>query len=240
MQKRNKDRDGLYQRTGSPYYWASFVDPRGRRTRRSTGIAVSREGRKEAAALLAKWRLETHREKQWGEKPRPTFDELMALYLTTVTPHKRDPERDQSSAKRLYPVFTGRLRDEVTGPMISQYVRERREVVAAATVNKEIGLLSAAINWANKDLGWEVSNPVLGRRLKQPAGRMRWLTVEEAKALISVAREEKKAPHLADFILLALHTGMRKGELLKLEWSRVDWSQSLAYLNAEDQKNGKK
>ena len=142
MQKRNKDRDGLYQRTGSPYYWASFVDPRGRRIRRSTGIAVSREGRKEAEALLAKWRLQAHREKQWGEKPRPTFDELMALYLTTVTPHKRDPERDRNSAKRLYPVFTGSLLDEITGPMISQYVNERREVVAAATVNKEIGLLS--------------------------------------------------------------------------------------------------
>lgn len=60
MPRRN-DQDGLYQRPDSNKYWASFIDGRGKRTRRSTGTA----DRKEAEALLAKWKLEAHQEKHW-------------------------------------------------------------------------------------------------------------------------------------------------------------------------------
>lgn len=100
MPKRKQDRDGLYNRKRSPYYWASYVDASGRRVRRSTGIRFSTEGRKEAVALLAKWKLQTHRRKQWDEKPSPTFDELVVLSLKSRTPHKRDPERDRYSGMR--------------------------------------------------------------------------------------------------------------------------------------------
>ena len=42
-----------------------------------------------------------------------------------------------------------------------------------------------------------------------------------------------------DFIRLGLNTGMRPGEMLKLEWSRVDLKTNLVYLTAGDQKNRK-
>ncbi len=102
--KRQRDQDGLYRRRDSPWWWASYVNAGGRRTRRSTGTA----DRKEAEALLAKWKLEAHREKQWGEQPSRTFDEMMLAYLEGPGLDKRSAERDRYSAKRLYPVFTGR------------------------------------------------------------------------------------------------------------------------------------
>jgi integrase len=42
-----------------------------------------------------------------------------------------------------------------------------------------------------------------------------------------------------DFIRLGLNTGMRPGEMLELEWNRVDPQANLIYLGAEHQKNGK-
>jgi integrase len=216
------------KREGSPYWWASFTDASGRRTRRSTGTA----SRKEAEALLAKWKLEAYRERQWDEKPSKTFDELLLAYL---------PEHQgKRSAKRLYPHFSGRLLSELTGQEVRAYVVSRRaDGAQPATVNREIGLLSAALNWARKELEWDVPNPAEGRRLKEPDGRTRWLTEADALALIAAAKRAVRAPHLVDFIVLGLHTGMRPGEMLALEWQRIDLDRGLIYLEAQHQKNGK-
>ena len=47
------------------------------------------------------------------------------------------------------------------------------------------------------------------------------LTKEEISKLLEVAKEDD--PLLHDFIYLAVHTGMRKSELLGLEWDNVDF-----------------
>ncbi len=65
---------------------------------------------------------------------------------------------------------------------------------------------------------------------------MRWLSVEEADRLCDAARRESAAPHLCDFITLALHTGMRSGEILGLEWGRVDLRSRLILLEARHTK----
>ena len=237
MPKRKHDQDGLYRRGDSPYWWASFTDASGRRTRCSTGT----QDRKEAEALLAKWRLEAHRARQWGEQPSRTFDELMLNYLRETAYEKRSTLRDRFSLKRLYPVFTGRELTSITAQDIRTYITLRREAkVTPSTINKEIGLLSAALNYARREWGWDVPNPAAGRRLRESEGRLRWLTRAEAAALIQAARQEHQAPYLADLIQLALHTGMRRGELLGLEWRRVDLQAGLIYLEAEHTKAGKR
>ena len=65
--------------------------------------------------------------------------------------------------------------------------------------------------------------------------------VDEAQALIEAAEAEPQAAaYLPDFIRLALHTGMCKGELLGLEWSRVDFSANLIHLTSIHTKSGKR
>jgi integrase len=234
--RKTKDQDGLYQRGDSPYWWASYTDASGSRTRRSTGTT----DRKEAEALLTKWRFEAHRGRQWGEQPSRTFDELMLAYLEGPSTEKRC-NRDRYSAKRLYPVFTGRELRTLTPADIRAYIDSRKEAGAeAGTINRELGLLSSAFNYAREEWGWDIPNPAKGRRLKEPEGRVRWITREEADALISAAEREPKAPHLADFIRLALNTGCRRDELLRLEWRRVDLQAELIHLTAHHTKSGKR
>lgn len=77
--------------------------------------------------------------------------------------------------------------------------------------------------------------------LKEPEGRLCWITQEEAERLIAEAsKEERKSPHLADFIRLALNTGCRKNELLKLTWDCVDFAVGCIRLEGENTKNGKR
>lgn len=83
---------------------------------------------------------------------------------------------------------------------------------------------------------WNLQNPVKGKKLAEPEGRLRWLDRSEASRLLDAARLEPTSPHLPDFILLALNTGCRRGELLGLEWTRVDLEARLIYLEAIHQK----
>jgi len=182
-------------------------------------------------------RIESHQEKHWGKEPTRTFDELMLLYLDGPSSRKRDKERDRYSAKQLYPFFSGREMNGLGAADISEYIKQRSDDdIEPGTINKEIGLLSTAINWAKTDLEWDIPNPAKGRRLREPEGRIRWLSRQEAETLLKSA---SSTPHLVDFIKLGLHTGMRKGEMLGLEWNRVDLENGLIYLGSEHQKNGK-
>ena len=227
MSKRKKDQDGLYRRPDSLYWWASCIDESGKRTRRSTGA----KSRKEAEALLAKWRLDTHRVRQWEEQPTRTFDELMLAYLRVLEAEKRDMERIRCSLKRLYSHFTEQTLNDMRAANVRFYIDQRRmDGVSNGTINRELGLLSAAINYARREWDWDIPNPVSGRKLREPEGRVKWISRADAQALIRCAESERKSPHLADFIRLALHTGCRKGELLKLDWSRVDLKAGLIYL----------
>jgi len=242
--KRKRDQDGVFGRPDSPYWWASFTDSRGRAARRSTGVRRDQDpDQVKAKALRAQWILEAETERVDAPQPNGqghSFDELMLLYLGQVTPAKRAGERDNFSAKQLYPRFTGRILEKLSVADARAYVTERAaEGAQPGTVNKEVGLMSAALNWARRELEWDVPNPFQGRRQREPAGRDRWLTRDEATGLCRAAGEGGRAPHLADFIRLGLNTGMRPGEMLELEWSRVDLEVNLIYLGAEHQKNGK-
>jgi len=241
--KRKRDQDGVFSRPDSPYWWASFTDECGKPTRRSTRIRCDEDPQGlKAKAVRAKWVFEADANRVAGagsEEIGHTFDELMIAYLKAVSANKKSGDsRDRQCLKNLYPVFTGRTLSTLTAADARSYIETRKKQgVAPGTINKEIGLFSAALNWSKRELEWEVLNPFQGRRLKEPPGRNRWLTKKEALRLVQAAEQSVKAPHLADFIILGLNTGMRPGEMLALDWNRVDLSENLIYFNEGDQKN---
>lgn len=224
-----------YRRADSPLWWASYTDADGRRIRRSTGTT----DRREAEAISARWKLEAFRAKTWGEQPRRTFEELMVGWLRATQPEKRPAghRRDLDATRHLRAVFGGLSLQDLSAARVRGYIDARRgDGVSPSTVNRELAVLSAALNFARREWEWVVPNAVAGRKLRQPEGRLRWLTRSEAATLIEAAGLEWQAEHLPDFIRLALHTGMRKGELLNLEWARVDFGARLLHLEAKHTK----
>lgn len=225
-----------YRRKKSPYWFVDIIDASGKRIRKSTKTS----DRKEAEALEAKWKLEAFRQKQWGEQPRYIFDQLMLKYLETRSKEKRSHDRDVWSAKKLYPHFTKHELVSLSVADIRGYIDARINAGAAAgTINRELGLFSAALNYARKWWGWKLENPVQGCRLPEPEGRVRWLSDEEATRLVDAAAASVRSPHILPFVVLALSTGCRRDEMLKLKWAQIDLKRKVIELAPEDTKNGK-
>jgi integrase len=121
---------------------------------------------------------------------------------------------------RLLPAFgpTQTLRT-LTGPLIAQYEKQRIGEVSPYTVANELGvlrhLLRLAQRWGYLPAVPEITLP------KKPPGRLRYLEVEEIAQLLDACRASRN-PYLATIVTLAVSTGMRKGEILGLEWERID------------------
>lgn len=110
--------------------------------------------------------------------------------------------------------------------------------ILPGTINRELSVISAAINHAARRWGVPVVNPVRYQWLKPEPPRLRYLTKPEALRLI--AHAEGLRLDLADFIRLALHTGCRKNELLTLRWSDVHTEKRFILLRPEQTKSNRR
>jgi len=82
--------------------------------------------------------------------------------------------------------------------------------------------LSHALSFAVKERRLLDRNPVSDiSRKKEPRGRTRFLTDEERAALLDACAKSEWNP-LHPLVLLAITTGARKGELIRLKWADVD------------------
>jgi len=124
---------------------------------------------------------------------------------------------DRFNIDHLISFFKGKYLFEIESPMIEKYKAARLEQVAPATVNRELACLkhmySKAIEW-----GLVKSNPAKTvKLLKEPPGRLRYLMPEEVQRLLTFC-----ASHIRPIVVTAVNTGMRKSEILRLRWSKVD------------------
>ena len=122
---------------------------------------------------------------------------------------------------------------EITASRISAYKAQRLAAVrkigkgntaterrlTVATVNRSLALLRIVLRLGRK-LGALDKVPDMELE-REPQGRLRWLTPEEAGKLLDASRKSRN-PALADLVEFALFTGLRRGEALGLTWDRVD------------------
>lgn len=169
-----------------------------------------------------------------------TFEDVVGIYMSSVA--HRSKQRDFYSLQRLQPHFGGMLIANLKRADVRAYVQRRVvDGVKPATVNRELKLLSAAINHVRIEHDRaELPNPAQRLGIGESEGRVRWITNVEASALCEAAERHARRPHLVVFIRLALNTGCRKSELIKLEWARVSFERRLLMLGVEHTKSARR
>ena len=106
------------------------------------------------------------------------------------------------------------------------------------TVVRYIASLSHAFSIAVKEWEWMDENPIRKiNKPKLPQGRIRFLDESEKNRLLDACNQSHSA-YLYPIVVLALTTGMRKGEILTLNWHDVDFERSTILLRTN--KNGER
>ncbi len=163
------------------------------------------------------------REVEAGQLDRPRRDHTLgtvaAQYLE-YKKQKRSLEDDKIILERkILPAFGAETKlAAVTGAAIAQYERRRLGVVKPGTVANELSVLRHLLRLAAR-WGYLKAAPAIVLP-KRAEGRLRYLDTDEIPRLLAACRESRN-PHLATIVLVALHTGMRQGEVLGLTWERV-------------------
>ena len=148
-----------------------------------------------------------------------TVEEFSAKFLTHAkTNNKYSTLRTKEDIlrKHLLPAFGKRQLDKVSPYQIEAYKAQKLdEGLSSKTINNQLTvlrkLLALAVDW--KEL--EHIPKVAWMRVPQPD--FDFLSFEEADRLVAAAEPEWRT-----MILVALHTGLRIGELTALQWDCVD------------------
>jgi integrase len=225
--KRNKT--GLYLR--GKVYWMSFT-ANGKAYQRTTGTSDKKLAEKIRAKVITQIT-----EGKWFEIEEKTkkyaFSELAEKYITWANGR-------QKSFKRWKSYLIANLCEEFGNLPLSNFSTEKLEQYQTkmlnegnkpATVNRKIAVLS---HMFTKAIDWKMINTAPKvKMLKENNKRLRFLSKEECQALINACHS-----HLKPIVITALHTGMRKGEILNLKWDNVDLRHGFILLNIT--KNGER
>ena len=198
--------------------------------------------REDAQAELAKRLLE--RDTPPAPAAPKTFAGVAEEYLAFKRGKgKRSIEGDSLHLRKLRGAFGDETPiTEITAQRIAQYDRQRAteisrlgRQVAPATLNRELATLRHMLRLA-EEWGYLAKAPRI-RMGKEPEGRLRFLTEEEAVRLLEACQRSQN-PFLHAIVTVLLHTGMRRGEILGLTWERIDFSRGIMRL--EETKSGRR
>ena len=118
----------------------------------------------------------------------------------------------------------------ITAEDIITFQRKRKkEGVSGATINRELQFARAAFNRAKRQKIWLGDNPFSDFDHFAERERNRFLSEIELSDLLIACRLHscRHNPYLHEIVLLAILTGRRKQEILKLHKSQIDWNRKV-------------
>ena len=172
------------------------------------------------------------------EAKRHTVSDLLERYRNDVLPHKRaSTVYNQIYHLRWWEAQLGHYAlSEITPALIVEYRDKLARTRENSTVRRYLAVLSHAFSIAVQEWEWLNENPIHKiSKPKEPRGRVRFLSEDERQRLLAACRQSRnKYVHIV--VVLALSTGGRRGELLNLRWSDINFKRGM--LTFRETKNG--
>ncbi len=167
-----------------------------------------------------------------------TLRELLERYKTEVSPTKRGSVQEIQRIDVLkrhdiaYRTMVG-----LSPQDISSFRDERLKSVAPSTTVRELAILSHVIEVAIRDWGLPLARNVV-KMVRRPVirnERSRRLSGDEEQLLLDGC-DAGQIPFLKTIVILAIETGMRRGEILGLKWNDISHNRRVITLTMT--KNG--
>ena len=162
-------------------------------------------------------------------------DFINKIFLPWSKANKRSWRHDVFRARTICDYFGSRTFREMSPLLIERFKRDRREsktrkntIRSQASVNHELTLLSKIFNLAIDYKITDMNPCTKVKKYQLENKRYRYLLPEE-EPLLMAALSGPRA-HLKPLVIVALGTGMRQGEQLRLTWDRVDFSRRVLVL----------
>ena len=164
--------------------------------------------------------------------------DLLERYARNISPLKKGGAKE---ACKIAVILKHQVAEiaitDLTPTDIARYRDDRLTRVTTGTVRRELSIISHALNVAMREWSYNLtSNPV--SKIRKPTAakaRTRRLEKGEEERLLSSCR--RSTNHwFFPLVCFAIETGMRRGEMLSLEWKDVHVDQGWVHL--EETKNG--
>jgi integrase len=190
------------------------------------------EARTKAEAERAETKIKsTVYERKYGKVSAsiPFTEFVQSTCLPWARANKRSSSDDEFHAKAFCSHFGNRRLSEIDYQMIEEFKIERMKLITRygrtrkpASVNRELAILSRIFRMA-VDYDEITENPCRKvETLPENNQRTRHLSFEGEDRLFAKLTGERE--YLKPLVTVALYAGPRRGELLKLRWSNVDFN----------------
>lgn len=158
-----------------------------------------------------------------SESKKHTLSEMFDRYIEQVTPRKKNRRNDERHLNWWRNEIGSYSLSEVSQSII---VDGRDKLLHSgrshSTANRYITSLSHAFTVAINEWNWLEVNPCGKiKKLNEPRGRTRYLSMSERSLLLNECAKSK-SPDLYDAVVLSLATGGRQREILSLTWNQIN------------------
>ena len=171
---------------------------------------------------------------------------MVERYQRDILPHKPKNAKNQRAQLDWWNAQLGNLKLADVTPAKVAECRDRLlttptvrgKLRSPSTAVRYLAVLSHAFSIAMREWGWVDGNPC--RKVTKPKesrGRVRFLDESERGRLLEACRQSTSTM-LYPIVVLALMTGMRRGEIMGLRWQDVDLDD--ACLTLHQTKNGER
>ena len=223
---------GIYKR--GTIFWIRYAGLDGSVIRESSSSEKFRDA--EALLIKRKQAIKDGQEPEVTKIRKCTFNELASEYEKWC---------ERQRAFKTKKIFINQLKQHFTNiplrrfntMIVEQFQTEKlKQQKKPSTCNR---LLATLKHMFNKAVEWNMVEEETLKRVRKVKflaennRRLRYLSTEDVQSLI-----DKCDNHLRPIVITALHTGMRRGEILSLTWDNIDLKNGFILLDLT--KNGER